>query len=276
MRRFQQSLFQGLRYARRPWLALPLYLTSLLFGLLQAWSAIWANDAGPLLAPLALGETAAFVRLLLGGTGQAIGLGSLVWLLCTLLAVICYASTYNLVSGGALSVMAGRRSFMVGCTHFFWSFTGLGVLLTLFGLLALVAAALVGTFAGLGAGVAVALILLQLISLLGEYGRAIAVFTDQRRPLAMLGGAAGFIRQNLPGVLALAALGLLFHWGVAALFAAVDERAGYGAPLAQQAAALVWVWVKQLRLGWASAYVQMSTPRSTDVFIESPAGLRPL
>jgi hypothetical protein len=36
----------------------------------------------------------------------------------------------------------------------------------------------------------------------------------------------------------------------------VGPRLSWWAPLAQQAAALVWVWVKLLRLGWASAVVE--------------------
>ncbi len=276
MRHLQQALFKGLSFAARPWLAVPLYLIGLGLGLLQSWPTAWAGAAGPLLTPMALGETDAWLRFGFSVGGPTLGGGLLLWLSGALLAVFCYASTYNLFSGGALSVMAGRRNFKAGCARFFWSFTGLGILLMLLALFALVVAVLVGTFAGWGPGVAVALILLHLVSLVGEYGRAVAIVTEQRHPFALLGGAVGCLRRHLPGVLALTVLGLLLHSGVAVLTGSLGERVGYAAPLVQQSAALAWVWVKQLRLGWALAYVTATSPGSADLRLESHAGTHPL
>ncbi|NTU84163.1 MAG: hypothetical protein HGA45_33140 [Chloroflexales bacterium] len=64
--------------------------------------------------------------------------------------------------------MAGRRSYRASRARLFWSFTGLGALLSLLGPLALIAAALVGMLADHEAGVAIALTILQPENLLGE------------------------------------------------------------------------------------------------------------
>lgn len=282
MRSFNAALVGGLLQARRPLLALPLYLTGLALGLAQAWPAAWAEASGPLLEPLAHGGTDAIVQLLIASEAQALAPGALGWLALALGATLVYGAAYNLFSGGALSVIAGRRGFWAGARRYFWCFTGMGVLLILLAIIALAAAALAGVLAGIPASIPVAIVLIQLISLLGEYGRAVAVSRERRSPLAALGGAAGFIGRHLPGVLALAALGLLLHWGVAAAYGAVGGRAGAAAPLAQQAAALAWVWVKQLRLGWALAYVEGATPQRAparpqghDLTVETASGVQP-
>jgi hypothetical protein len=254
MRQLQHALLSGLRGAAPPRLALPLYLTGLALGLLQAWPAASAGAAGPLLEPLALGQGEALIRLIVADAGQSVGPGAALWLLLALGATLAYACAYNLFSGGMLSVMAGRRGFWAGGRRFFWAFTGLGALLVLLALLAMAAGALVGWFAGLAAGAATALALLQLVGLLGEYGRAAAVAADRANPVAALGRAGRFIAGHLPGVLALGALGLLLHGAVTLAYGAVGA-AGYLALVAQQLAALAWVWVKGLRLGWAMAYL---------------------
>ncbi len=259
MRQFQQVLLEGIRQAARPWLALPLYLTGLALGLAQAWPVTGAVGLGPLLEPLALGQDEAIAALLLGA-GQDLAPGVATWLLVAALASLAYASAYNFFSGGLLVALTGRAGFWAGCRRYFWSFTGLGGLLVFLALLAVAAAAFVGSFGGLTAGALLALALLQLIGLLGEYARAVAVSRDRRNPLLALGGAGRFIARRLPGVLALAGLGLLLHWAVAAAYGALGGRAGYLAPLAQQLAALAWVWVKQLRLGWAIQYVNAAAP----------------
>lgn len=255
MRQLQHALVDGLRRAADLRLCLPLYLTGLALGVAQAWPAAFAGGAGPLLEPLALGDGEALIRLLLADGGRAVAPGAGAWALLAALAALLYALAYNLFSGGMLGVMAGRARFWEGCRRFFWPFVGLGALLVLLAALALAAATLAGLFGGMAAGAAVALSLLQLVGLLGEYGRAVAVAADRRNPLVALGGAARFVIRRLPGALALAALGLLLHWAVAAAYGALGGRAGYAAPLAQQLAALAWLWVKQLRLGWALAYV---------------------
>lgn len=253
MERFRIAFLAGLRRAARPWLLLPLYLTGLLLGLLQAWPALRAGGAGPLLDDLALGNADALVQLFVADPGATAPL-TLLWMLGGLVASMVYGLAYNFFSGGILSVWAGV-SFWAGCRRFFLGFTGLGLLLVLMALLALVGAIIVGVVAGFGAALIIAIILLQLIGLWGEYGRAAAVAAGRQNPFVALGsGARALARRPLTALL-LAGFGLLLYFAIAAAYGALGPRLGWWAPLAQQAAALGWVWVKLLRLGWASAVV---------------------
>ncbi|HSH80663.1 MAG TPA: hypothetical protein VLA19_19205, partial [Herpetosiphonaceae bacterium] len=88
--------------------------------------------------------------------------------------------------------------------------------------------------------------------------RAIAVAHDRRNPFALFGASAAFCIRNAPGVLALALLGVLLHVALGASYLALAGLLG-ASPLVvlwQQLAALLWVWVKLLRLGWAVSYVR--------------------
>lgn len=256
MRQLQHAVITGTRRAADLRLLLPLYLTGLLMGLAQAWPAAYAGGAGPLLEALARGETEAMVRLAMAGDVQALASGALAWIALAGLAALVYALAYNLFSGGMLSVMAGRAPYWAGCKRYFLSFTGLGVLLVLLAAIAIGAGIGAGMAGGPIVGVVTALVLLQLVGLLGEYGRAVAVAQDTRNPFAALGSAGRFVGSRLPGVLGLALLGLLLHGIVTAGYSAAGGRAGLFAPVAQQLAALGWLWVKQLRLSWALAYVE--------------------
>jgi hypothetical protein len=156
-----------------------------------------------------------------------------------------------------LGVAAEKRSFWAGCRRFFWSFVGLAVLLVLLAGLAALLASLGGAALGnLSAGLLVSLLLLQLLNVVGEYARAIAVVRDRRNPFALLGAALSFCLRHATGVLALALLGLLLHASVIALYLGLATfPLGLGALLAQQLIVLLWLWVKLLRLTWALSYV---------------------
>lgn len=252
MQHFLTALRGGFANASRLWLVLPLYLSGLLIGLVQAWPALAAVNTGPLLDQLAAGDPDAFT--LLGvADSAAVASTALLWAGASLLGVLLFAAAYNLFSGGILSVWAGR-GFWQGCRHHFWGFVGLGALLLLLAILALIVAGGVGVAAGFGAATLTALILLELVNIWGEYGRAAAVRSGSGNPLAALGGAARLIVRRPLGVLALAGLGVLLHVSIWGAYNALAGRMGWGAPLLQQAAAFGWIWVKLLRLGWASAY----------------------
>jgi hypothetical protein len=252
MQNFLAALRGGLANASRLGLVLPLYLVGLALGLAQAWPAVPAGGGGPLLDQLAAGEQDA---LTLAGIANPSGVGSIamLWAAASLLGVLLFAAAYNLFSGGILSVWGGGR-FWAGCRRHFWGFVGLGALLVLLAILALVAAGFVGAAFGFGVATVVALVLLELVNVWGEYGRAAAVRAGSANPLAALGGAARLIAGRPLGVLALAALGVLLHVSIWGAYNALAGRAGWAAPLLQQAAAFAWIWVKLLRLGWASAY----------------------
>lgn len=252
MQSFLGAMRGGLTNASRLRLVLPLYLTGLIIGLLQAWPALLAAGAGPLLEQLAAGELDA-LTLLGAADSSAIAPVALLWATASLVAAVVFAGAYNLFSGGILSVWAGR-GFWAGCKRHFWGFVGLGALLLLLAILALTLAGFVGALAGFGAATLTALLLLELVNIWGEYGRAAAVSAERTNPLAALGRAARLIAGRPLGVLALAALGVLLHLSIWGAYNALAGRAGWAAPLVQQAAALGWVWVKLLRLGWASAY----------------------
>lgn len=254
MQSFLAALRGGLTNAARLRLVLPLYLSGLALGLLQAWPAALAAGSGPLLEGLAAGDWDALTLLAIAD-GEALAPVALLWVVGALAAALAFGGAYNLFSGGILSVWAGR-GFWAGCRRHFWGFVGLGALLVLLAILALLAAGLVGAAAGFGAATLTALALLELVNIWGEYGRAAAVAADRASPLAALGRAARLIARRPLGVLALAALGALLHLSIWGAYNALAGRAGWAAPLLQQAAALAWAWVKLLRLGWASAYTE--------------------
>ncbi|HEX9372771.1 MAG TPA: hypothetical protein VF897_17290 [Roseiflexaceae bacterium] len=262
MQLFLNVLVQGWRVTLRRWrVALPLYLTGLLLGLVQTWPLLRAAGAGalsnPFLGELAGGGGDAAIDLLLGSptaVAQTVG----IWVFVALLFGLLFGLAYNFFAGGILSVYTGTRPFWAGCRRTFWAFTGLGILLLLLLLPVALAAALAGLALGpIGAAI-VALILIQLVNLLGEYARAVAVVRDRRSPLALLGMAAGVVRRNLGGVLALALLGLLLHVALTLLYRVVASpiRATVVVVLWQQLVALAWLWVKLLRLAWAAGYAR--------------------
>lgn len=254
MQSFLAALRGGLARAAQLRLALPLYLVGLALGLLQAWPTATALGAGPLLEQLAAGNADA-LTLLAVADPDALTPVALLWVLGALGAALAFAGAYNFFSGGILSAWAGGE-FWAGCRRYFWGFVGLGALLLLLTILALVAASIVGTAAGFVAAAITAVALLQLINLWGEYARAAAVAQGRANPLAAMGAAARVIAGRPLGVIALAALGLLLHLGISAAYSALGGRLGWGAPAAQQAAVFGWAWVKLLRLGWASAYTR--------------------
>jgi hypothetical protein len=280
MQLFQAVLVEGWRKALRHWgVMLPLYLTGLLLGLVQTWPLLANGNQAlytPFLGELAAGGSDVYISLFLSDptrAGQILG----AWVGIALLFGLLFGLAYNFYSGGAVSVYAGTRPFWSGCRRTFWAFIGLGALLLVLLALAIVVAALFGLALGAGGAVIVALLLIGLINLFGEYARALAAH-DRRNPFALLGMAIGFCVRNLGGVLVLALIGLLLHGALALLYGAVARALGGSVLLViwQQLAVIGWLWIKLLRLAWAVSYVQAAgTAGRAATTEDSPAVLPP-
>ena len=263
MQRLQTVFTQGLQRALRLRLLLPLYLTGLLLGVVQTWPLLYAAADGmlnnPVMEDLAGGGSDALLNLILDGSYDvAVVVAVTGWLLTTLLLTLVFSLAYNFFSGGILSVWTDVRSFWAGCRRNLLSFTGLGLILVLLAALTLVGVALLGGLVGGTASLIIALLLLQVINLVGEYARAIGVVHDRRNPLVMFGMAVYFCRRHVGGVLALALLGLLLHGGLLLLYRGVLSGVDnlVVTIIGQQLFVLAWLWIKLLRLGWATSYAQ--------------------
>lgn len=266
----------GIRRAGRLWLILPLYLVGLTLGLVQAWPLLAGGSSGlrnPFLSQLISGGSDALTDLFLGS--PAAPAQTLAWAGSALLLTQIFGLAYTFFSGGMLSAAAETRSFWAGCWRFFWSFLGLGALLALLGGLAALLAGLGGSALGyLNVGLLISFVLLQLLNLVGEYARAIAVARDRRNPFALLGAALSFCLRHTAGVLALGLLGLLLHAGVIALYLGLASFSqGIAALLGQQLIVLLWLWVKLLRLTWALSYIAAADPGALST--HAPGGMSP-
>ena len=259
----RNALTSGFRQSLNWRLVLPLYLTGLLFGLVQTWP-VWIYGevaASPQLARIAGGEIDALANLLMGSEQAQITatMATTAWMGISLMMVLLYGLAYNFLSGGILTVWAGKEGFWVGCRRFFWAFVGLGIILAL--LLGLVTPVIALLVPMLGMpGLVTGLVLVTLISLLGEYARAIAVARDRHNPLRLIGGAIGFGARHFPGVAALGILGMGSHLVTLQIYLALWGLVSgtLALVIVQQAVILLWLWIKLLRLAWAFSYVTTS------------------
>lgn len=269
------ALQHGFRDALRIGTVLPLYLLGLLLGLVQTWPLLSAASAGaltnPYLTQLAFGGNDTLVNLLIAN--PAAPRTTATWGLALVFLLLLYSTGYNFISGGMLNVWAGKSSFWRGGSWSFWSFTGLGALLVVLALVAFLGAALVGALGYAQVALVIAVLLLQVLNMLGEYARAIAVVEGRRNPLTLFGRAVAFCVRR-PGTLVLALLGVLLH-GALAIGAVVLGQALGGSVLvvlAQQLVVFAWVWVKALRLAWALNYVETVDVRQATRSIEAVLG----
>jgi hypothetical protein len=266
MQDFVNVLVEGGRATLRHWRALlPLYIAGLLLGLLQTWPVLGAAARGELNTPfvgtLAGGGVDAAADLFMSNPGTA-GPAAGLWVLGALALTLLFGAAYNFFSGGIVQAYLGgeARTFWAACRRTFWTFTGLGLLLIVLAVLAFAIGLASAGVLGQRGAVIVGVALVQLINMLGEYARALAVARDRRNPFALLGQAFGFCARHAAGTIGLALLGLLLHGGLTLLYNAVASAIG-GVPLAigwQQLAVLAWLWIKLLRLAWAAAYVRLA------------------
>lgn len=255
----------GLRRTLEWRLLLPLYLVGLLAGLVQTWPlfVLGQNEllTNPLLAHLAAGGSNTLVNLAVGSeAGPEIAAAVSSWLVVSLLLTVLFSLAYNFFAGGILSVWRGKRTFWQGCWRFVLTFIGMGMLLVILGALTTVIVTLPGMVPGEVRLVA-AFVLIQLINLLGEYGRAVAVTYNRHNSFMLIWLAARFCWDNAGGVVTLALLGLLFHGMVAVISTLLAGGIGgtFVAIVVQQVVVVAWLWLKLLRLGWALSYVEAAS-----------------
>lgn len=262
---FKDTLVTGLRRSLNLSLWLPLYVTSLLFGLIQTWPLLANADlmTRPQLGYLATGGVDACVNLLLGSpeAQTQAGVTAISWLLISQFSLALYGLTYNFFAGGILSVWAGTRFFWAGCRYTFWTFVGLGLLLLILVSPVILITVIAASFLGSGALVP-GLVLILLFNLLGEYARSIAVARSERNPFKLMGSAFMFSLRHFGGVISLGGLGTALHFGVVGLYLALGPLVSGTVALAlvQQVIVLLWLWVKLLRVAWALSYVQTTQP----------------
>ncbi len=258
------ALLKGSRQVLRLRSLFPLYLTALLIGLLQTWPLGVAAARGalhnPFLTQLAGGGGDVIANLFLGSASVALGAG--LWGLALAPLAGLFGLAYNFFSGGLLGVWSERRGFWAGCRRTFWAFTTLGLLLAVGTALVAVASALLMRLVGFVAGLIAGFMLIELLNLVGEYARAMAVLRERRNPFVLVGLAAAFCVRRSRGVLVLGLLGQLLHLAVAALYVAIAGLLGSSPPIVlwQQLAILAWIAVKLLRLAWALSYIQALGP----------------
>ena len=253
---FGRGSVRGLRL--RP--ALPLYLASLVLGIVQAWPLLpLVGSIGlrnPFINDLAQGGGDTYANLFLAMPTSAAVTG--LWAFALLVAAFLYAMAYNFFAGG---IIAGWRSTNVqgwaACRRYFWTFTGLQMMLvTLTLLVGVITLAVVGLQSTVT--VIVLLFIVQLINSVGELARAYAVVHDRRNPFEVWGAAVRFSIGHLPGTLALTFAGFLLH-GALVLCAVLLHSMVPTLLLSivwQQALLIAAIVVKLLRLSWATGLIE--------------------
>jgi hypothetical protein len=270
---FKDAVVTGWRCSLNLFLWLPLYVTSLLLGLIQTWPLLAQAEllTSPQLGSLATGGIDAWVNFLMGSRQAQTQAGAtiLIWLLLSLVAVALYNLAYDFFAGGILSVWAGTRSFWAGCSYTFWTFVGLSLLQLILVSQILLITVIAASFLGFSVLIIGGLLIL-LVNLVGEYAHSLAAVQGGRNSFKLIGSAFMFSLRHSGEVLSLGGLGTSLHIGVVVLYLALGSLAGRTAtlPLIQQMIILLWLWVKLLRLAWALSYVQ-ATRRDTP---ELPAG----
>lgn len=243
---------------------LPLYLCGLVIGIIQTWPLLQAANRGdlhnPFLENLAGNQWDALVDLSIAQPA-AVSIAASGWLIMLPLLTLLFGGVYNFFSGGIISVWLGKRSFWSGCRRTFWAFTGLGVLLVLLAAVSILIGVLLGGILGRTGVVLVTLVLLQIINVVGEYARSSAIVEDRRNPFVLLAQASKFCVRHGAGVAIFALLGILLHVGVLLLYRQTIEQGDNPLVIiAQQLLILAWIWIKLLRLAWATRYVSLYAP----------------
>lgn len=262
---WNRALLFGLRNSKNIKLILPLYLAGLLIGLFQIWPLAWLLDQelskSPFLDSLVLSDLSGFINLFTSSDQpQQLAIILEIWALISIALPLLFGIVYNFFSGGMLSTSNGTHSFWAGCRRYFWSFNGLGIILVV---IALIVMALTAVPAILSPNLStvsliVGFVLLQLLNLVGEYARAMAIMRQRLNPFVLFGAAFAFCARRLPGVLAFGTFGLLLNIALAACYWYASQALSQGVLMIilQQLFLFAWVWIKFLRLLWALFYVQ--------------------
>ena len=258
MNNIRIAVNEGLRAALRLQLLLPWYGCLLLLGLLQTWPLWLAGGSAlrnPMLGDLAGGGGDMLVDLFLDNPSGRAAAGT--WALVQLPLILLSGVAYTFFAGGVLSEYTGKRTFWAGCRRNWWSFLGLGALNVVLAAMLVAVAVLSALALGGTAGLVVALLGLALLSIVGEYARALGVVHDRHNPLVLLGQAGTFCARHLGGVLVLALLAVLLNALLLGTYLLLSPMAG-ASPLlivAQQLLVFGTLWIKALRLALAARYV---------------------
>lgn len=246
----------GARDSLRVRLWLPLYLVSLAFGIVQAAPGFdSAALHNPYLSDLASGGLDAWTDAALSDPRAASG-AALQWSVLALGMWVLYGAAYNAVSGAMLSRWFGGRGYAAGGRRWFLSFAALGIALLILLAICAVLTAILGALAGVAA-IVIFVIAGQGLNLLGELARALAVRTDRLNPLPSLAAALRMMLREPVALLAIALAGFALHallLVVAVLIGSATLHPVIGL-LAQQIVVMAWIWIKVLRLAWASKLV---------------------
>lgn len=252
------------RDARRVRLWLPLYALSLALGVVQAWPLIDNRVLhNPFLSELAFGGSDAWTAAAMSNPpGASVTAG--LYAATTLVMIMLFGGAYNFVSGAMLSRWDGTGRYASGGLRYFLTFAVLGVVLLLLAALAIAGGA-GGWAAGGGVPAAgIAWAILQLVNLLGEYARALAIAHSRRNPFAVLGLSAAFVWSHAIAVFALAAIGIALQGAMWAALAIVGIlTAAWPPPLSfalQQAIIFALLWSKVFRLALAWHLVRIAAP----------------
>jgi hypothetical protein len=242
----------GIRSASQWKLLLPFYLAITLVSLMQSWPVFGnAAPSNPLIESLAANSSDAFADLLASTPAVAPSIG--IWSMLTIVVGWLVGILYAYFAGGIISVWAGSRTLWQGSRHFIASFLVLGLLLTILNMLALLIGSLAAWRFGAWVGAGVALVLIQLVNVLGEYARAAAITHQRRNPFVLVWHAGRTIVRRAPVAFSLSLVGLALHGAIIMLYTSLATKLG-GSPLSivlEQAVVVLWLWVKILRLGWA-------------------------
>ncbi len=260
-------LRRGLGTTLHHWRALlPLFGTTLALSLLGIWPVYRYLGSGALhttlVRRLATDLGGAPLGEVLTNAPDAAAVFGL-WTFSTLGLLLLTGLAYNLFSGGILSRYSDTAGFWPGCRRFVGTFTALGIIGV--SLLVVLSGLLIMLIGGLGGSLAIRLavvfVVAQLLNMLLEYSRAVAVVRGERNPLRAMTAAGRFCAAHLPGTLGLAALGLAL-W--AALFGVYNLVAPLLSPVGLVVLLIIWQQlivlgqqlIKMLRLSWAVAYLQ--------------------
>ena len=259
MQTLGNTITRGLRSALHFPTLLPLWISTLILGLLQSWPLWLAGEQllqRPFLGEVASGGPDMLVDLLL--KNDALSTQAPIWLGLQIPVFIIQHIIYAICAGGMLSVYLAKNEFGRGSMRFALPFIGFDMLLT-------IAIAIV---IGLGvAGIALArsnswfipsIIIIVVLGIIGEYARAIAVVHERRNPFVIFGQALSFCARHLPGVALLALLStiaLLIVLGISSMLPSIPG-APWIAVIVQQIVILALIWSKALRLACAGHYVQ--------------------
>lgn len=261
-----KSLILGTRRALGFRSILPLYMCSLLLGLMQSWPILSLTKStglnNPFLLEITRGGTKPYTDLFLGipGSGTVAGL----WAFGLLPAGGIFALVYNFISGGIISGwLMSDRGFWASSRRFFWSFLGLQFVLAMVALLVIVFGG--STLLSSPTTIIVSITVLQLLNTLGEFARAYVVVMDRRNPFVALGAALSFAVRHLPRFLLLSIAGVALH--------AVLIGLAWLLALSLPPTPLSFVWhqmvlaaaiaVKLMRLSWATVFAQDTAVHSS-------------